>query len=156
MDETFEQRQRRENQKYYEKWLACGFTGEMELNEHGWFDKPVLRLYYPVETITVFDKKGYRARIEFSHLPNGHWVAASDLTCPMHGYGSACSIWDTQYETKEEAVNKEIDRIEKALEEKDRKKFILDAIQTCRNQFKEAVFEMAFEPMAQFEQVALF
>lgn len=154
--ETFKERQDRENRKYYEKWLACGFTGKMELNEHGWFEKPVLRLYYPVETITVFDKKGYRARIEFSHLPNGHWVAASDLTCPMHGYGSACSIWDTQYETKEEAVNKEIDRIEKALEEKDRKKFILDAIQTCRNQFKEAVFEMAFEPMAQFEQVALF
>ena len=155
MNQTFEDRQKRENEKYYKRWLACGFTGEMTVNKHGWFE-PVLRLHCQVETLTVFDNKGYRARIEYCHLPNGNWVAASDLTCPMHGYGSACSIWDTQYETKEEAVNKEIDRIEKALEEKDRKKFILDAIQTCRNQFKEAVFEMAFEPMAQFEQVALF
>ena len=156
MDETFEQRQRRENQKYYEKWLACGFTGEMELNEHGWFEKPVLRLFYPVETIKVFDNKGYRASIEYCQLPNGHWVAAADLSCPTHGFGSACSIWDTQYETKEEAVTKEIDRIEKALEEKDRKKFVLDAIQMCRNNYKQMDIEMAFQPMTQFEQVALF
>ena len=77
MDETFEQRQKRENQKYYERWLACGFTGEMKLNEYGWFI-PVLRLHCPVETMTVFDNKGYRSRIEFCHLPNGAWVAASD------------------------------------------------------------------------------
>ena len=115
MDETFEQRQKRENQKYYEKWLACGFTGPMEVNEHGWFI-PVLRLHYPVETMTVFDKKGYRASIEVCHLPNKFWVATSDLTCPLHGYGSACSVWDPQYETKNEAITAELNRIEKALE----------------------------------------
>ena len=96
----------------------------MTLNEYGWFI-PVLRLHCPVETLTVFDNKGYRSKIEFCHLPNGHWVAASDLTCPTHGYGSACSVWDTQYETKEEAIMVELDRIEKALEPKDRKPFVL-------------------------------
>ncbi len=155
MDETFTERQKRENQKYYEKWLACGFTGEMKLNEYGWFI-PVLRLHYPVETLTVFDNKGYRSKIEFCHLPNGHWVAASDLTCPTHGYGSACSVWDTQYETKEEAITAQLNRIEKALEPKDRKPFVLDAIQSCRNKFKEVDVEMAFTPLAQFEQIALF
>ena len=155
MDETFEQRQKRENQKYYERWLACGFTGEMTLNEYGWFI-PVLRLHCPVETLTVFDNKGYRSKIEFCHLPNGHWVAASDLTCPTHGYGSACSVWDTQYETKEEAITAQLNRIEKALEPKDRKPFVLDAIQSCRNKFKEVDVEMAFTPLAQFEQIALF
>ena len=154
MDETFEQRQQRENQKFYERWLACGFTGEMKLNEYGWFI-PVLRLHYPVETLKVFDAKGYRASIEFCHLPNGHWVAASDLTCPTHGYGSACSVWDTQYETKEEAIMAELDRIEKALE-KDRKPFVLQAIQAQRNNYKQMEIEMAFEPMTQFEQVSLF
>ena len=155
MDETFEQRQQRENQKYYERWLACGFTGEMKLNEYGWFI-PVLRLHCPVETLTVFDNKGYRSRIEFCHLPNGRWVAASDLTCPTHGYGSACSVWDTQYETKEEAIMAELDRIEKALEPKDRKPYNLEAIQSCRNRFKVIDVEMAFTPLAQFEQIALF
>ena len=155
MDETFTERQKRENQKYYEKWLACGFTGEMKLNEYGWFI-PVLRLHYPVETLTVFDNKGYRSKIEFCHLPKGHWVAASDLTCPTHGYGSACSVWDTQYETKEEAITAQLNRIEKALEPKDRKPFVLDAIQSCRNKFKEVDVEMAFTPLAQFEQIALF
>ena len=95
VNETFKERQDRENRQYYEKWLACGFTGEMEVNEYGWFI-PVLRLHYPVETITVFDKQGYRARIEFCYWPNGNWVATSDLICPMYGYGSACSVWDTQ------------------------------------------------------------
>ena len=155
MDETFEQRKQRENQKYYERWVACGFTGEMKLNEYGWFI-PVLRLHCPVETLTVFDNKGYRSKIEFCHLPNGNYVAASDLTCPTHGYGSACSVWDTQYETKEEAIMVELDRIEKALEPKDRKPYNLEAIQSCRNRFKVIDVEMAFTPLAQFEQIALF
>ena len=155
MDETFTERQKRENKKYYERWLACGFTGEMKLNEYGWFI-PVLRLHYPVETLTVFDNKGYRSKIEFCHLPNGRWVAASDLTCPTHGYGSACSVWDTQYETKEEAIMVELGRIEKALEPKDRKPYNLEAIQSCRNRFKVIDVEMAFTPLAQFEQIALF
>ena len=155
MDETFTERQKRENQKYYERWLACGFTGEMKLNEYGWFI-PVLRLHCPVETLTVFDNKGYRSKIEFCHLPNGRWVAASDLTCPTHGYGSACSVWDTQYETKEKAIMVELDHIEKALEDKDRKHFVLQAIQAQRNNYKQMEIEMAFEPMTQFEQVSLF
>ena len=155
MDESFKQRQQKENQKYYERWLACGFTGEMKLNEYGWFI-PVLRLHYPVDTLKVFEVKGYRASIEFCHLPNGNWVAASDLTCPTHGYGSACSVWDTQYETKEEAIMAELDRIEKALEPKDRKPFNLEAIQSCRNRFKVIDVEMAFTPLAQFEQIELF
>ncbi len=152
MEETFKDR---ENQKYYERWLACGFTGEMKLNEHGWFI-PVLRQHCPVETLTVFDNKGYRAQIEFCCLPNGNWVAASDLTCPMHGYGSACSIWDTQHKTKEEAIMEELDRIEKALEDKDRKPFVLQAIQAQRNNHKQMDIEMAFEPTTQFVQVSLF
>ena len=155
MDETFEQRQKRENQKYYERWLACGFTGKMAVNKYGWLE-PVLRQHCPVETLTVFDNKGYRARIEYCHLPNGRWVAASDLTCPTHGYGSACSVWDTQYETKEEAIMVELDRIEKALEDKDRKPFVLQALKAQRNNYKQMEIEMAFQPMAQFEQVALF
>ena len=71
MNQTFEDRQKRENEKYYKRWLACGFTGEMTVNKHGWFE-PVLRLHCQVETLTVFDNKGYRARIEYCHLPNGN------------------------------------------------------------------------------------
>ena len=155
MDKTFEERQKRENKEYYRKWLACGFKGEIPVNEYGWFI-PVLRLHYPVETLTVFNKKGYRGNIEYCQLPNKRWVAASDLTCPMHGYGSACSVWNPQYDTKEEAITAELDRIEKALEEKDRKPFVLQALQAQRNSFKKTEIEATFEPLAQFEQIALF
>ena len=155
MSDSFKERQERENEKYYKKYLSCGFTGEMPINEYGWFI-PVLRLHYPVQEITVFDKNGYSARIEYCQLPNKKWVAASDLTCPMHGYGSACSVWNKQYETKDEAITVELDRIEKALEQKDRKPFVLQAIQTKRNAFKQTEIEMAFKPMTNFEQVSLF
>lgn len=155
MDETFKERQRRKNQKYYEKWLACGFEGEMELDEYGWFI-PVLRLHYPTEVIEVFNKNCYHACIEYCQLPNGKWVAASDLSCPMHGYGSAVSVWDTQYDTKGKAITAELNQIEKSLQPKDCKPFVIQAIQSCRNKFKEVDVEMAFEPLAQFEQVALF
>ena len=154
-EETFEERKKRENEAYYKKWLECGFTGEMPINECGWF-VPVFRLYYPVETIEVFNQKGYRASVEYCHLPNGKWVAASDLTCPLYGFGSACGVWDKQYDTKNEAIMNELCLIEKSLKEKDKKTFVLQAIQTCKNMFKESLFEMVFEPMAQFEQVSLF
>ena len=159
MDETFAERQERENRKCWERWIACGFPsqGDIPVNKYGWFE-PVLRLHCPVEKLTIFDNKGYRARIEYCHLPNGNWVAASDLTCRTHGYGSACSVWDTQYETKEEAIMVELDRIEKALEDKDRKPFILQELQKQRNNCKQMDIETAFEPLtqAQFEQLALF
>ena len=155
MNETFKERQDRENRKYYEKWLACGFTGEIETDKHGWFI-PVLRLHYPTDTIEVFNKNCYHATIEFCQLPNGKWVAASDLSCPMHGYGSSCSVWDTQYATKGEAITAELNQIEKSLTDKERKPFVMQAIQTCRNKLKELDVEMAFEPLAQFEQVSLF
>lgn len=152
---AFEDRQKRENERYYKQWLACGFTGEMPIDEYGWFI-PVLRLHCNVENIQIFDKNGYRASIEYCHLPNGNWIATSDLSCPIHGFGSACSVWDKQYKTKEEAILSALDRIEKGLEEKDRKPFVLQAIQAQRNCYKQAEIEMAFEPMASFEQVSLF
>ncbi len=46
--------------------------------------------------------------------------------------------------------------MKKALEDKDRKPFVLQALQTQRNNFKQIDIEMAFEPMTQFEQVSLF
>ena len=66
------------------------------------------------------------------------------------------SIWDTQYETKEEAIMAELDRIEKALEDKDRKPFVLQALQAQRNNYKQMEIEMAFAPAAQFEEMTLF
>ena len=38
MNESFQERKERENQKRYKKWLSCGFTGEMHINDCGWCD----------------------------------------------------------------------------------------------------------------------
>ena len=154
--ETFEERQERENRQHYEKWLSCGFTGEMELNAHGWFDK-----CYTLPNVTKIEvfRKGYQhhAELEYAQLPNGKWVTGSYVWCATYGYSFGASIWQKQHDTKEEAILTELSRIESRLEGKDKKqKFILNGIQSLRNQYKKPVFEMAFNPLCSFEQVALF
>lgn len=157
MEETFKERQERENKRQYQKWLSCGFKGEMEVNEHGWCTNGLgLFKDEKVKKKILFDKPRFVAIVEYMQLPNRKWISGSYCTFPLHGWAHGISIWDKQYETKEEAVTSELNYIEKALDEKDRKPFVLNAIQTCRNEFKVALFEMVFEPMAQFEQVALF
>ena len=153
---TFEERQERENRHHYEKWLSCGFQGEMELNDAGWFSK-----CYTLPNITKIEvfRKGYQhhAEIEYTQLPNGKWVGGSSLWCAIHGYGHGASIWAKQYDTMEEAILEQLDYIEKELNDKDKKqKFILNGIQNLRNKYKKPSFEVVFDPMATFEQVALF
>ncbi len=46
--------------------------------------------------------------------------------------------------------------IMESLYEKDKKNFVMDALQSCRNKFKEVDVEMAFEATAQFTQMSLF
>lgn len=157
MEETFDERKERDNARQYRQWLSCGFKGKMHVNDAGWCDNGLsLSNHEQARRIELFDKFPFRAHIEYMQLPNKKWIVGSWLDCPLHGYCHGISVWSKQYDTESEAITSELDRIEDALEEKDRKKFVLQAIQTCRNQFKEAVFEMAFEPMAQFEQVVLF
>ena len=158
MDETFTERQQRENQRQYQQWLSCGFKGEMHLNDCGWCDNGIsLSNHEQAKKIILFDKHPFSAHIEYMELPNGKWIVGSWLNCPLHGYCHGISVWSKQYESESDAINAELDRIEKALEEKDRKKFVLDALQTCRNRYKEpSLLEAAFEPMSQFEQIALF
>lgn len=155
--ETFEERQKRENEKTYRQWLSCGFVGEMRLNDCGWCVNGIaLYKHENAKKVTLFDKHPFSAYIEYMQLPNKKWIAGSSLNCPLHGYVHGMSVWSKQYETKNEAVTEQINMIEKSLEEKDRKPFILNAIQTYRNEFKDSPFEMAFKPASTFEQVALF
>jgi len=151
---TFDERKVRENRAIYEKWLSCGFQGEMILNDCGWC---VNGIYFePKNSYVLFDKWPFHATIEYMQFPNGKWIAGSHTNFPIHGWAYGLSVWNEQFETKEEAVIKEIQKIEKSLTEKDKKKFVLDGIQTCKNHFKKPLFEVVFEPTAQFEQVSLF
>ena len=160
MNETFKDRQERENREHYEKWLSCGFTGEMSINQYGWCDNALDKTQ--VTEITVFEKGyQYRARIHYAQLPNSKWVAASDMFCATHGYGSAVGIWDKQYDTKEEAVTAELDKVERALEKNDQKPFVLKGIEKCRKEFKKkstTVFDIdpEFYYGKNFQQTSLF
>ena len=131
--DTFKERQERENKRQYEKWLSCGFRGDMVIDKSGWCING-LSFYKNdnVEEQILFDRPRYIARISFMQLPNGKWISGSSCTFPLQGWGHGLSVWDTQYDTKEEAVEKELDYIEKSLDEKDKKTFVLDAIRNCR------------------------
>lgn len=157
MEETFEERKVRENERQYKKWLSCGFVGEMHLNDCGWCDNGLsLSNHEKAKKIVLFDKYPFKAYIEYMKLPSGKWISGSSLSCPLHGYGHGISVWSKQYDTENEAIIAQLDNVENSLEEKDKKPFVMNAIQTCRNEFKESLFEVVFEPMAQFEQVSLF
>ena len=156
-EEAFDERQSRENDRQYRQWLSCGFTGEMHINDCGWCDNGIsLSKHEQAKKIILFDKHPFSAHIEYMQLPNGKWIVGSWLNCPLHGYCHGISVWSNQYDTEADAIKAEISKIEKSLEARDRKAFVIDAIQSCRNNYKENLFEMAFEPLAQFEQVSLF
>ena len=157
LEETFDERKEQDNARQYRQWLSCGFKGEMHINDAGWCDNGLsLSDHEDAKRIDLFDKYPFRAHIEYMQLPNKKWIVGSWLDCPLHGYCHGISVWSKQYDTESEAISAELAKIEKSLEERDKKKFVLDALQTCRNNYKESLFEMAFAPAAQFEQVTLF
>lgn len=150
--ETFEERQERENKEHYQKWLSCGFKGEMEVDEYGW-----CRLGNSLkgEEVAVFDK-GYqnRATLYYVQLPNQKWISGFNVFCRTQGCCNGLSIWNRQYNTKEEAIEKALYTIERYINEKD-KKLLIKKVEEIRNRFKQ---DTLFMPIMaeQFEQVALF
>lgn len=150
--ETFKERQERENRQHYEKWLSCGFTGQMLIDDSGWCR---LGNNLDGEEIKVFDK-GYmnKATIKVLQLPNKNWISGSDAFCRTHGHGHGLSIWNRQYQTKEEAIEEALDRVEHEIDEKDRKTLI-KKVEEIRSRFKQ---DTLFVPVVteHFEQVALF
>ncbi len=157
MQETFYERQTRENEKQYQQFLKCGFTGAMHLNDAGFCDNGLsLSNHEQAKKIVLFDRYPFSAHVEYMQLPNKQWIVGSWLSCPLHGYCHGISVWSRQYDSEADAINAELDKIERSLEAKDRKPFVLDAIQSLRNDYKNNLFEMAFEASAQFEQVSLF
>ena len=145
--ETFEERQERENAQCYKKWLSCGFTGEMKVNKYGWFDSGDC---LKGEEKVVFDK-GFKcsAKLCYTQLPNGKWISGSSFWCNTHGYAYGLSVWNTQYNTKEEAIEAQLAKIAREIDEKERKK-LMKKLDEFRNSLR--------MPMTQevFEQVALF
>lgn len=157
MDETFDQRQKRENDRQYSQWLSAGFQGEMTVDKNGWCTNGIS--FYKdenVKKLILFDKPYFRASIEYMQFPNGRWVAGSSATFALHGWGHGISVWSRQHITLQAAIYEQLDYIEQNLYEKDKKKFVLDAIQRCRNEFKEADVELAFGATARFSQMTLF
>ena len=125
------ERQKTMNKEQYERYLSCGYTGEMTVNECGWCDNEVAE--EDRERIDLFDQNRCYAYIRFAHLPNGKWIASSSMSMPTYGYGCPLSVWCNQHETREDAIETELKRVETSIEPKDLKPFIVDAIKKCRN-----------------------
>lgn len=150
--ETFEERQKRENEKTYRKWLSCGFTGEMKIDEHGWCR---LDTDLAGEEFEVFNKcYTNKARISITQLPNKKWISGSDAFCRTHGHGYGLSIWNKQYESKEDAIEEALDRVAREIDEKD-KSVLLKKVEEFRCRFKKDTLYVSVET-ERFEQVSLF
>ena len=149
---TFEERQEKENKKCYQKWLSCGFKGEMKVDESGWFRSGFC---LKGEEIEVFNK-GYtnKASISFMELPNKKWISGSSAFCRTHGHGFGLSIWNQQHDTKEEAIEEALNRIEKEIDKKD-KKTLIKKVEEIRNRFKKDTLQL-LKTIEHFEQIDLF
>lgn len=120
----------KENERQYKQYLSCGYTGEFTVNEHGWCRNEIDR--DKAERLDVFRKDRIYAYIDVVHLPNGKWVAGSSVSMPTYGYGHGVSIWCKQHDTKQEAVESHLKRIEDYIEKKDLTTYIRNAIEACR------------------------
>lgn len=148
------------NDRHYKRWLSCGYTGEMTVNEYGWCNNELDR--DTVKKLTVLKSKAVDAELGYAQLPNGKWVAGSSMMTNIgccYGYGSSVSIWSKQYDTKGEAVTAELDRIRHGIDN-NKKALTPDvesALSKLRNQFANApIFDAFFGAGATFEQTALF
>ena len=160
-NETFNERQARENAQHYAQWLSCGYKGDMVLNEYGWcrndLDKDAIKV------LNVIESKQIDAEVEYAQLPNGKWVAGTHLTTKVgccFGHWHGASIWGKQYDTKGEAVTVALDGIMNAVKNQN-SKALTPAFETAfkkyHNQFANAsVFDAFFGAGASFEQVSLF
>ena len=148
----FDERKKRENQNHYEKWLSCGYRGEMVLDDTGWCRNDVPQDY---EMWMLFDKRGFLAYIRYMELPNGNWIASSTAMFSSHGYSLPISVWNTQYPTRYEAICAELERIEREMETQDHKRFVFEAIDNCRMDFRtdDLIVPIMQE---QFEQLSMF
>ena len=160
-ESEFRERQARENKRHYEKWLSCGYKGDMVLNDVGWCDNKLDKTQ--LRKLTVIKSKQVDAEVEYVQLPNGNWVAGSHLSTKVstyYGYGCCASIWSKQYETKGEAVVAELDRMETSVGRENKKALtpeLVNALAKNRNQFANAsVFDAFFGAGASFEQTSLF
>lgn len=135
--EKFNARQKEENERRYKQYLSCGYTGSMTVNEYGWCDNEVDR--NNVEKINVFRKNRIYAYIDVIQLPNGKWVAGSNLTMPTYGYGHGVSIWCNQFTSRQEAIEAHLKQIENYIEVKDLTGFVRNAIEACRKALQQPI-----------------
>ena len=77
-ESEFRERQARENKRHYEKWLSCGYKGDMVLNDVGWCDNKLDKTQ--LRKLTVIKSKQVDAEVEYVQLPNG--TGSQVLTCP--------------------------------------------------------------------------
>lgn len=94
------------NLRTYEAARLCGYDPEIKFDYCGW-----------IETEDLEDKcevirhegKGYSVEIYILQHPNGNWVTGHDIQFATCGSANTPNIFCDQYETKTEAVKKELD-----------------------------------------------
>ena len=130
----FEQLQEKNNKRQYLKYLSCGYTGSLTVNEYGWCNNGIDR--EKVEIIDVFRKNQIYANVQVIHLPNGKWTAGSNCSMTTYGYGRGVSIWGEQYATRRDAVESQLNRIESFINTKDLTASIKSSIEACRKELQ--------------------
>ncbi|MFD0763232.1 hypothetical protein ACFQZI_00105 [Mucilaginibacter lutimaris] len=88
----------------YRKGLEFGFT-EIAFDKYGWFARPIF-LDYEVIQLGNSERYGEYSEILMGRGPNGIWSYALSYTFGCEGGGSALSVYDPQFASRDAALAK--------------------------------------------------
>lgn len=102
-----------ENYAVYTQFLACGYKDAPKYNEYGWCMNEVPKS--SKQHLILWGDQYHNSFLEFAQLPNGKWVYGYDYMLSESGACGGCSIFSTQFNSKNEAINAGLKQVEKSI-----------------------------------------
>jgi len=93
----------------YRKGLEFGFT-DIAFDQYGWFVRPQF-LDYEVVKLGNSERYGEYSEIRIGRGPNGHWSYALSYSFGCAGGGSALSVYDPHFASRDAALDHALSKL---------------------------------------------
>lgn len=102
-----------ENYATYDQYRLCGYTNPPVFDEYGWCKNEIPK--EDIHTLPLWSNGYVSSGINYAQLPNGKWVGGYSYMLSESGAVSGSSKWDTQYNSKFEAIKHSLAIVEDAI-----------------------------------------
>ena len=97
------------NAATYEQYLLCGYTDKPSFNQYGWIDNDDKIRRSGHEEAIFTEGFIWHCNIRYMQHPNGKWVASASYNFGDCGGSSLPGIWNSWYDSKEEAIRETLE-----------------------------------------------